>query len=238
MNCLQSTKSDKSVRARWKPMTFRLKTLLIAVLFSACVLRADEDSVLWWMFNETTSISDINGSGDTFTIDTLVGRGDAEGKTVNGIRVAAYSGDSLLGYLAIGDGFGDTMEYYEMPTMERIGGNWTESWNAGPTYAVIAPYASTPGVSFMIELGNWDDSLGPGNEWQVLASSDPETIENLNQFLHDFDYDPQTKLEWQGAGYSVPEPSSGMLLLIGGALLALRRRRIPLVTGQSKCDLG
>lgn len=29
-----------------------------------------------------------------------------------------------------------------------------------------------------------------------------------------------------GGGYSVPEPTSGVLLLIGGALLALRRRRV------------
>ena len=30
---------------------------------------------------------------------------------------------------------------------------------------------------------------------------------------------------WKPSGYSVPEPSSGLLMLIGGALLALRRRR-------------
>ncbi|MDO5318533.1 MAG: PEP-CTERM sorting domain-containing protein [bacterium] len=206
-----------------------MRTLFLAIsllLASTCAVRAGDESVLWWMFDETTEINDINGSGATFTIDTLVGRGDAAGKTVNAIRIGAYDGDTLLGYLTINDGGpggGNNLPYYSMPTEDFDTGG--ESWNAGPTYANLGSYATMPEVSFMIELGNWDASLGAGNEWQILAHSDPGTMESLKDFLDVADFDMHTTLEWTGGSYSVPEPSSGLLILIGGALLALRRRR-------------
>lgn len=196
------------------------------LLASTCAVRAGDESVLWWMFDETTEINDINGSGAPFTIDTLVGRGDAEGKTVTAIRIGAYDGDTLLGYLLINDGGGpggENLPYYTMPTEDFDTGG--KSWNAGPTYALLGEYASTPGVSFMIELGNWDDSLGEGNEWQILAHSDRGTMESLREFIEISAFEMHTTKEWDGGSYSVPEPSSGLLILIGGALLALRRRR-------------
>ena len=200
-----------------------LKKLLVVALVAACgILHADDDStVLWWWFDETTEIEEIGG-GST-TIDQLTGRGDAEGKTVNGIRVAAYNGDSLLGYLTIADPDGVPGEYFPMPATDFDSGN-ADSWSAGPTYANITPYATTPGVTFMIELGNWDDTLPEGEKWQILAHSDAETPGALDNFINN-SLDMQTELEWTGGHYSVPEPSSGLLLLIGGALLSLRRRR-------------
>lgn len=196
------------------------------LLASTYAVRAEDESVLWWMFDEDTSIKDINGSGATFTIDTLVGRGDAEGKTVNAIRIGAYKGDELLGYLTINDGGpdgGNNLSYYSVPTEDFDSGG--QSWDAGPTYANLGSYATTAGVSFMIELGNWDASLGAGKEWQILAHSDPGTMESLKNFIHVADYDIQGTLAWTGGSYSVPEPSSGLLILIGAGLLALRRRR-------------
>ena len=204
----------------------RMRKLFLAfslLLASTCAVRAGDESVLWWMFDENTPINDINGSGATFTIDKLVGRGDAAGKTVNAIRIGAYDGDTLLGYLTINDGGGNNLPYYSVPTeiLDSPGG---QSWDAGPTYANLGSYA-TPGVSFMIELGNWDATLGAGNEWQILAHSDPGTMESLKNFIHAADFDIHTTLAWTGGSYSVPEPSSGLLILIGAGLLALRRRR-------------
>lgn len=215
----------------YPPLTFRsleqseMRTLFLAIsllLASTCVVRAGDESVLWWMFDETTEISDINGIGVTY-IDTLVGRGDAAGKTVNAIRIGAYDGDTLLGYLAINDGGpggGNNLPYYSMPTEDFDTGG--ESWNAGPTYAVLGDYATTPGVSFMIELGNWDKN---GDSWTILAHSDPGTMDSLDEFMDVADFDMHTTLEWTGGSYSVPEPSSGLLMLIGAGFLALRRRR-------------
>lgn len=202
-------------------MKVKLKKMsLVAVIAACALLSAAEENVLWWMFDETADIYDVNGTSFC-KINELAGRGEAEGQRVNGIRVAAYQGDALLGYLALADGESTRMEVYPMPTTDFDAG--TDSWNAGPTYAYLAPYASDPSTMFMIELGNWDAARGPGDEWLVLAHSDAATREDLRAFIDVGDFEMHTTLEWTGGGYSVPEPSGGMLLLVGGALLSLRR---------------
>lgn len=191
----------------------------IMLLFSVWVSHAEDESVLWWMFDEDTLINEINGSGSCKIYD-LVGRGDATGKTVNGIRIGAYSGDELLGYLVMADDNGsgnDTV--FGMPALDFD--TWEESWNAGPTYAHISGYDTTPGIMFMIELG----MLEGKDTWSILASSDPATIEQLRQFMDVANFDMHTTFEWTGGSYSVPEPNSGILFLIGGCLLVLRRKR-------------
>lgn len=204
-------------------MKAKLKRMLPVVLVAACsLLHADEESVLWWMFDEATDIYAIDGTS-SWKVDELTGRGASEGLAVNGIRVAAYQGDSLLGYLALADADNASMDFYPMPTTDFDSG--TASWNAGPTYARVAPFASTPGVTFMIELGNWDAMRASDAAWQVLAHSDAATMDALADFLDVGDFEMHTKLEWTGGHYSVPEPSGGLLLLIGGALLSLRRGR-------------
>lgn len=202
-------------------MKVKLKATLSVVLIAACaLLQAAEESVLWWMFDETTDIYDVSGA-TSCKINELVGRGDAEGQRVNGIRVAAYNGDALLGYLALADAESTDMAYYPMPTTDFDAG--MVSWNAGPTYARLAPYASDPSTTFMIELGNWDATRAPGDEWLVLAHSNAATREYLRAFIDVSDFEMHTTLEWTGGVYSVPEPSGGLLLLLGGALLSLRR---------------
>lgn len=206
---------------------FKRFEVFFLILLSVCFARAEDESVLWWMFDETTEISDKNGVGQTYTIDTLTGRGAASDKHVNAIRIGAYHGDTLLGYLTINDAGpngGENLPYYSLPTEDFDTGG--VSWNGGPTYANLGAFATTPEVAFMIELGNWDVSLGAGNEWLVFAHSDPATMAELAEFLDVANFDMHTTLEWTGGAYTVPEPSSGLLVLMGGALLMLRRRRL------------
>lgn len=198
-----------------------------ALVLAACVaaggfLRAENEStVLWWMFNETFEIQEVNGT-ETTTIDALKGRGAAAGKGVNGIRIGAYHGDTLLGYLDVADPDGVVSStVYTMPTEDYDSGS--AEWNAGPTYAIYAPYATDPSVTFMIELGNWNET---DNTWLILAHSETGTVESLREFIDVADFEMHGTLEWTGGSYSVPEPTSGILLLVGGALLALRRRRL------------
>ena len=202
-------------------MNVILKKIVAVVLAVACtLLPAEEESVLWWMFDETTDIYDVNGTSSC-KINELVGRGDAKGQLVNGIRIAAYQGDALLGYLALADGEATRLDVYPMPTTDFDAG--TASWNAGPTYAYLSPYAADPSTMFMIELGNWDATREPGDQWLVLAHSDAATRDDLRAFIDVSDFEMHTTLEWTGGVYSVPEPSGGLLFLIGGALLSLRR---------------
>lgn len=213
----------------YPPLTFRsleqseMRTLFLAIILllaSTCAVRAgDGDEVIWWMFDEAEEIHEVNGLGTKY-IDTLEGRGDAAGKRVNAIRIGAYDGDALLGYLLIGDDRGDIGTSYIVPTSSLDGDE--DCWSAGPGYARVGEYADAS-VTFMIELGflNGDD-----NTWLILAASDAATYNELYEagFIT-ATMDIQGSTEWTGGTYSVPEPSSGLLILIGGALLALRRRR-------------
>mgnify|MGYP003291156481 CR=1 FL=1 len=192
----------------------------IMIAFSACISHAEDESVLWWMFDENTDIYEVNGIGSC-KINELAGRGDAVGKTVNGIRIGAYSGDELLGYLVLGDeDSGDVGNTYVMPTF-NMDTFEIDSWNAGPAYARIGDYSYDASIQFAIELGN----LSGENLWDILAVSDKETYNSLYEkgWISGTLYE-HGGLEWTGGSYSVPEPNSGILLLIGTGLLLLKRK--------------
>ncbi len=77
--------------------------------------------------------------------------------------------------------------------------------------------------SFYIELGNYANN--------VFTGTDRSEYKSYNQLL-DSGYislgapNITPTIGWSGGTYkAVPEPTSGLLLVIGGALLALRRRR-------------
>ena len=116
-------------------------------------------------------------------------------------RIVTSSGD----YLVIPP---PDQESLEVP----MGGAW---------YAVLPE--SPEGLSFMVELGNWENG-----EWVGIAHSQSYTYEQLASYIiHDWSGPGATPAigPWVAESYAVPEPSSGLLLLIGGGLLALRRKR-------------
>ena len=87
----------------------------------------------------------------------------------------------------------------------------------------ISSYASS-GYSFFVELANYNNG-----SWETVASGKDKAISYTD--LQDKGYVATTfqqGLNISGGynmGQNVPEPTSGLLLLMGGAMLALRRRR-------------
>ena len=83
-------------------------------------------------------------------------------------------------------------------------------------------------LSFAIELGNWESG-----EWVTLATSGTMSYSDLAvkdaDGVHILQMAESVDLSnfqpWAPNAYVVPEPSSGLLALIGAGLLALRRRR-------------
>ena len=94
---------------------------------------------------------------------------------------------------------------------------------AGPVWSDLGEYANAA-YAFTVELGNWE-----GDAWTVMATSESTSYEalvaggwtssSMNAYPREGPWSPTFEVT------SVPEPTSGLLLLVGGALLALRRRR-------------
>ena len=92
-----------------------------------------------------------------------------------------------------------------------------------PAYAVadLSTLTSVENYSFYIELVLWD-----GSSDSVTAISDIQTYTSLNNSGYiSADIVATPSNLWHGTSYMVPEPSGGLLVLIGTGLLALRRRK-------------
>lgn len=85
--------------------------------------------------------------------------------------------------------------------------------------------ANADTMSYYIEIWRYSNEKG----WQGVARSETMTYEQLK----DGHYigaggvvDPGTDyMIWHGSGYSIPEPTSAMLLMIGLSLVGLKRKR-------------
>lgn len=101
-------------------------------------------------------------------------------------------------------------------------------WGCGvPTgnFSPITEFGS-PEFSFIMEIGNynWDD-----DSWTTVASSASQSYNSLvdKGYIHyTFDLNPPSGSVWSPKDFyaPIPEPSTGLLMLIGGTLLMLRRK--------------
>lgn len=93
-----------------------------------------------------------------------------------------------------------------------------------PDYPQSSKFAyGSANDTFVIELYN----MKGGNPGEVVAYSEYVTYQELyNKFIFDNQISAPPGY-WTGGKYSVPEPTGGLLLLLGAGLLALRRRNAP-----------
>ena len=176
-----------------------------AAIFLACTLRAADSGlcVLWWQvgdFTDPDSLEDVivqrvNGGEDTTAADL-------------GVKYARIREVSTGTYLTLDSGSA-------APLVMDVPMTWQ---------ADVSAFASgSPEYAFVIELGNLD-----GSTWSTFAVSETVTYTDLVANDHidtSSGYDPNPITPWMPTSYVVPEPTSGMLVLVGAALLALRRRR-------------
>ena len=199
--------------------------VLTKILFVCAALLAAAQtwaSVLWWKTNDPEGIevalTDEQGqpTGETTTAADLgvtdvrirVSGGDAGDNTY--LQMAYF--DPSAGGLVIGDTPDTTV--VEVPTYD--------------IYAYLGPddagYNSAA-YSFTIELGNWASGT-----WTVLAASEAAAYSALAGHIAPGGggLDVPYALPWNPQDYHyfvpVPEPGTALLIVLGCAVLALRRR--------------
>ncbi len=184
-----------------------------------------EDNVLYWMVNDP-KIENIYGT--VRRLEDFPAPKDGEIKEFMTARVRMddkTGGKTVSSYLTLMDvdvpGVTDLL--VRAPGEDLVG-----PVRVGPVRSELPsiPEDSVEYI-FTMELGYYSSN----GEWTMMAWSQSETWASLSEKFKyvstsDIGTDGAGHLHWQPNLFSaVPEPSSGLLILLGGALVALRRRR-------------
>ena len=185
---------------------FLVASMLVASL--SCEA-ADGGEVLWWMIGD--NYSSIEG---TATDGTKMTAGELK---VTDARVRYEGTDGSKGYLKL-YGLDEGGNVYSLDGVAGVG-------LPAEYFADLSGLSGTS-YSFVLELGNWDN----GNWVHTSMESQAASYESLvaNKHISQWhETTPTYGTPWNPTtGYTVvPEPSSGLMLLVGGAFLMLRRRR-------------
>ena len=197
----------------------------VAALLTVGVASAEED-VLYWMIDSSAT---VEKDGVTSSVSSFFDNYGAPANSAFAARVRVTGGNIQEGQYVFLDlyipGYG----------LDEGGGAWGVEfstaggyWGAGVPTGNQSPSgnysAGTPEFSFIVELGNSDSS----DNWTTVATSAATAYSDLGDYIHQtFDINPGQLAVWTPTQFTaVPEPSGGLLTLMGVALLALRRRRM------------
>ena len=194
------------------------KVIEIAVLMVSAFVAtvscsaAEGGEVLWWMIGSDyqTGISGTTKEGSTMTAgelgvkDARIRYQDASGNTLGYLPLYALDRDNNVHVFPGNEGLGLPGSYFG--DLSDLAGSLTS-------------------YSFVLELGNWEK----GNWVHTSMESEAASYKDLVASKHITDWHettPSYGTPWQPTNFTVvPEPSSGLMLLVGGAFLMLRRRR-------------
>ena len=197
----------------------------VAVALTAGIASAGDD-VLYWMVGDSAT---VEKDGVTTSISSFFDSYGAPEGSAFAARVRVTGGDIQDGQDVFLDlyipGYGvDTGNGDLGVEFSDVGGYWGAGVPTGNQSPSGDFSAGTPEYSFIVELGNIDAS----DNWTTVATSASATYSSLGDYIHEtFDINPGQIAVWTPTTFTapVPEPSSGLLMAVGLALLALRRKR-------------
>ena len=199
---------------------------LAAAILTAGILPAGENDVLYWMIDDTATVTPWGGGeavsvGDFFSSHELAGEGSAFAARIR-VTGGNITEDTFLDLYIPGHGLDVGGGEYGVEFSE-VGGYWGAGVPTGNQSPSGDFSAGSPEYSFIVELGNIDSS----DNWTTVATSAAATYSSLADYIHQtFDMNPSSMAVWTPTEFAaVPEPSSGLLVTIGLAVLALRRKR-------------
>ena len=185
-----------------------LLTMVLALAFSA------KASYLIWQVNSSDA-SSIDGWNAAIVYE--VSGATSESITAwNGNKIDPMSGANAVGdnHLVTGTTLGSNI------------GSPVATMPAGVSVAAdITDISGGNGYAYYIELVNYDFSANTIN--RVYARSDAQSYTSLSGSITDSlsITTIANVTPWHGGNYSaVPEPTSGLMLLLGAAMLGLRRK--------------
>ncbi|MBR4938790.1 MAG: PEP-CTERM sorting domain-containing protein [Kiritimatiellae bacterium] len=164
--------------------------------------------VLWWMIGEDyKSITGTNEkTGETMTAGQL---------GVTDARIGYEDASGNRTYLTL-YGIDDQGTVHALEGAAGVG--------LPAEYFADLSGISDLGYSFVLELGHWEN-----NQWINTSMEASATYQELVAGKHISNWDntsPTYGTPWTPSNFSVvPEPSSGLMVLVGTALLMLRRKR-------------
>ena len=183
------------------------KIIFTAALVCAALAGAASDNYLYFQIVDNPTIINLAGQEVPYGDYTWNGLG------VNAARVVPIGGDAR------------PISYNSGGTLTPTGVSVVDMNVHMPLYAALPDNPAS--LSFAIELGNYNNE---NETWTTLATSGSLNYTSLQSA--GYTYMPSsgelalaTLTAWAPMAYSVPEPSSGLLLLLGASLLALKRRR-------------
>ena len=205
--------------------------LLAAVVLTAGVSFAGENDVLYWMVDNTSTVSWWNDEGAKVsgTVSSFFDSyGAAEGSAF-AARIRVTGGniqegqDVFLDLYIPGYGLDAGGGEYGVEFSD-VGGYWGAGVPTGNQSPSGDYSAGSPEYCFTVELGNIDS----GDNWTTVAWSATTAYSEVGDYIHQtFDINPSDMAVWTVTNFAtpIPEPTSGLLTAIGFALLALRRRK-------------
>ena len=205
-----------------KTNLFRTAALAMAIL-TAGVSSGGENDVLYWMVDDSAQVTK-DGTSQSISdfFSDYMSSSDNWSATDSSfsarIRVTGgdVTGDVFLGLYG--------RDEYNVPYIES--GELGMAFNQSPSGNYSA---GDPEYSFIVEIGNvvWDENSGTASWVETVATSAAAAYSTLGAYIHQtFDINPGQMAVWTETSFNaVPEPSSGLLTVIGFAFLALRRKR-------------
>jgi hypothetical protein len=186
----------------------------LAVLFSVQCLADGDGALLWWMVKPEITVLDQDGSKTVSSAQEL---------GVTDVRVRYISDEGATGYLSFYglNSDGESVSYYD-------GSNGMGAeLGIGLPASYFGDLSTLSGTqySFVLELGNYENGSWARTTMVSESKSYSELLANHHISQWDIMDMPEGR-GWNPGFYSVvPEPSSGLLTMLGISLLALRRKR-------------